>query len=148
MIGTSSYNGDCAKARETATMAPKRKEKKRLGKKHRQASTRPKLGRTAPRGTATTGAGSPKKRKELAAKKAAATKAAKTPTKSPEHERKVVVRNREEAGGRGHASETPKRAPRADADTESAAEQRDWREAEALAARLTLATDVAHREPA
>jgi GTP-binding protein len=127
-------------------MAPKRKEKKRLGKKHRQASTRPKLGRTAPRGTATTGAVSPKKRKELAAKKAAAVKAAKTPTKSPERERKVVVRNRDEAGSRGHASETPRRAPRADVDTESAAEQRDWREAESLAARLTLATDVAHRE--
>jgi GTP-binding protein len=129
-------------------MAPKRKEKKRLGKKHRQASTRPKLGRTAPRGTATTGAVSPKKRKELAAKKAAAVKAAKTPTKSPERERKVVVRNRDEAGSRGHASETPRRAPRAEMDTESAAEQRDWREAESLAARLTLATDVAHREPA
>jgi GTP-binding protein len=127
-------------------MAPKRKEKKRLGKKHRQASTRPKLGRTAPRGTATTGAVSPKKRKELAAKKAAAVKAAKTPTKSPERERKVVVRNRDEAGSRGHASETPKRSPRAEVDTESAAEQRDWREAEALATRLTLATDVAHRE--
>ena len=129
-------------------MAPKRKEKKRLGKKHRQASTRPKLGRTAPRGTATTGAVSPKKRKELAAKKAAAVKAAKTPTKSPERERKVVVRNRDEAGSRGHASETPRRAPRAEVNTESAAEQRDWREAEALATRLTLATDVAHREPA
>jgi GTP-binding protein len=129
-------------------MAPKRKEKKRLGKKHRQASTRPKLGRTAPRGTATTGAVSPKKRKELAAKKAAAVKAAKTPTKSPERERKVVVRNRDEAGSRGHASETPRRAPRAEVNTESATEQRDWREAEALATRLTLATDVAHREPA
>jgi GTP-binding protein len=129
-------------------MAPKRTEKKRLGKKHRQASTRPKLGRTAPRGTATTGAVSPKKRKELAAKKAATLKASKTPTKSPDRERKVVVRNRDEAGSRGHASEAPKRAPRVEVDTESAAEQRDWKEAEALAARLTLATDVGHREPA
>jgi GTP-binding protein len=129
-------------------MAPKRTEKKRLGKKHRQASTRPKLGTTAPRGTATTGAVSPKKRKELAAKKAAATKAAKTPTKSPEREHKVVLRNREDAGSRGHASESPKRTPRVEAETESAAEQRDWKEAEALASRLTLATDVAHREPA
>ena len=65
-----------------AKMAPK--EKKRLGKKHRQASTRPKMGRNAPRATATTGAVSPKKRKELAAKKAAATKLSKTPTKSPD----------------------------------------------------------------
>jgi GTPase len=129
-------------------MAQKRTEKKRLGKKHRQASTRPKMGKTAPRGTATTGAVSPKKRKELAAKKAAAAKAAKIPTKSPERERKIVIRNRDEAGSRGHASEAPRRAPRADVDTESAAEQRDWREAESLAARLTLATEASHREPA
>jgi GTPase len=129
-------------------MAPKRTEKKRLGKKHRQASTRPKLGRTAPRGTATTGAVSPKKRKELAAKKAATLKASKTPTQSPDRERKVVLRNRDEAGSRGHASETPKRAPRVEVDAESAAEQRDWKEAEVLASRLTLATEVGHREPA
>jgi GTP-binding protein len=116
-------------------MAAKRTEKKRLGKKHRQASTRPKLGKTAPRGTATTGAVSPKKRKE-------------TPTKSPDRERSVVVRNRDEPGSRGYASETPKRAPRVEVDAETAAEQRDWKEAEALAAKLTLATDVGHREPA
>ena len=129
-------------------MAPKRTEKKRLGKKHRQASTRPKLGKAAPRGTATTGAVSPKKRKELAAKKAAATKAAKTPTRSPEREHKVVLRNREDASSRGHASEAPTRSPRVKVDTESAAEQRAWKEAEALASRLTLATEVGHREPA
>ena len=73
-------------------MAPKQKDKKRLGKKHRQASTRPKLGRNAPRATATTGAVSPKKRKELAAKKAAANKAAKTRecfTSAPVHRKRV-----------------------------------------------------------
>jgi GTP-binding protein len=131
-------------------MAPKRTEKKRLGKKHRQASTRPKMGKTAPRGTATTGAVSPKKRKELAAKKIAAVKAAKTPTKSPERERSVVIRNRDEAGSRGHASEgeVTKRAPRVRVDDESATEKRDWHEAEVLAARQTLATDVGHRETA
>src|ERR1700761_7431868 len=81
------------------------KEKKRLGKKHRQASTRPKMGRTAPRATATTGAVSPKKRKEIAAKKAAAAKLAKRPTKSPDREPKVVVRSRDEAGTRGHGGD-------------------------------------------
>ena len=86
-------------------MAQKQKDKKRLGKKHRQASTRPKLGRNAPRATATTGAVSPKKRKELAAKKAAATTAAKTPTKSPERERHVVIRDREERGHGGATDE-------------------------------------------
>ena len=125
-------------------MAPKQKDKKRLGKKHRQASTRPKLGRSAPRATATTGAVSPKKRKELAAKKVAANKASKTPTKSPERERHVVIRNREEPGTRGYASE--KQILRAAQDDnpragDDAAEERAWREAEALAARLSLPTE-------
>ena len=64
-------------------MAPRRETKKRLGKKHRQASTRPKMGKTAPRGTATTGAVSPKKRKEMAAKKAEAAKKAKIADEEP-----------------------------------------------------------------
>jgi GTP-binding protein len=136
-------------------MAQKRKEKKRLGKKHRQASTRPKLGRTAPRGTATTGAVSPKKRKELAAKKAAAVKAAKTPTKSPERERKVVIRNRDEAGTRGYASEQElparndrkKRKDSVAGGAGSRHEEREWSEAESIAAQITLATEGGHREP-
>ena len=125
-------------------MAQKQKDKKRLGKKHRQASTRPKLGRNAPRATATTGAVSPKKRKELAAKKAAATKAAKTPTKSPERERHVVIRDRGDGGVRGRASETQipvgndKTKRSVGVDGEDAHEERAWREAEALAARVSL----------
>jgi GTP-binding protein len=138
-------------------MAAKKKEKKRLGKKHRQASTRPKMGRTAPRGTATTGAVSPKKRKELAAKKVAATKLAKTPTKSPDREHHVVLRNREEAGTRGYGGDfDDEREERAARDTRtlgkrnkssvaggagSGHEERDWKEAEKIAAALTLATD-------
>ena len=131
-------------------MAQKQKDKKRLGKKHRQASTRPKLGRNATRGTSATGAVSPKKRKELAAKKAAATKLAKTPTKSPERERHVVIRNRGEAGDRGHASETQipsgNDKPRliASKDGDDAHEERAWREAEALAARVSLPTESEH----
>lgn len=135
-------------------MAPKRTEKKRLGKKHRQASTRPKLGKTAPRGTATTGAVSPKKRKELAAKKAAAVKASKTPTKSPERERKVVIRNRDEAGTRGYASEQEiparddrkKRKDSVAGGAGSRHEERAWSEAESIAAQITLATEAGHRE--
>jgi GTP-binding protein len=135
-------------------MAQKQKDKKRLGKKHRQASTRPKLGRNAPRATATTGAVSPKKRKELAAKKAAATKAAKTPTKSPERERHVVIRDR---GERGHGGATddqqvpPLRGAqgrndnqKSKGDDEDAHEERAWREAEALAARVSLPTESEH----
>ncbi len=136
-------------------MAPKRTEKKRLGKKHRQASTRPKMGKTAPRGTATTGAVSPKKRKELAAKKAAAVKASKTPTKSPERERKVVIRNRDEAGTRGYASEQEiptrderkKRKDSVPGGAGSRHEERAWSEAESIAAQITLATEGGHREP-
>jgi GTP-binding protein len=132
-------------------MAPK-KEKKRLGKKHRQASTRPKMGRNAPRATAVTGAVAPKKRKELAAKKAAANKKAKTPTKSPDRERHVVVRNRDEAGTRGYASgrgggnaglSTPLRSGR-DEKFEELTEEKQWREAESIAARLTLPTETEH----
>jgi GTP-binding protein len=118
-------------------MATKRDQKKRLGKKHRQASTRPKLGRAAPRANAVTGAVSPKKRKQIAAKKAAATKAAKTPTKSPERERRITLDARD-AG--------LVRTPRVQ--NEDASDERQWREAEALASRLTLATNVGHREPA
>jgi GTP-binding protein len=141
-------------------MAPK-KEKKRLGKKHRQASTRPKMGRNAPRATAVTGAVAPKKRKELAAKKAAATKLAKTPTKSPDRERHVVIRNRDEAGTRGHGGEfVKKQALRSAQDDNengrgragafiagsagSGHEERDWKEAEKLAAQFTLPTETEH----
>lgn len=137
-------------------MAPKRDQKKRLGKKHRQASTRPKMGRSAPRSTAVTGAVSPKKRKELATKKAAIAKAKLTPTRSPENERRRTI-----SGDATAASVAPKKkketlryakednsvrrgshivgAPQYRDDGE-AAEREQWREAESLAERLTLAT--------
>ena len=136
-------------------MALKGGGKKRLGKKHRQASTRPKLGRTSPRGTATTGAVSPKKRKELAAKKAAQVKAAKTPTKSPEREHKVVLRPRDEDGPRGHGADDFDAGRRKASSNSrgsvqggagSGHEEREWKEAEKLASALTLATDVGHHE--
>ena len=135
-------------------MAPKQKDKKRLGKKHRQASTRPKLGRNAPRATATTGAVSPKKRKELAVKKAAANKAAKTPTKSPERERHVVIRDRGHGGATDEQQVLRLRAARSAQDDnkknkgndidESVAEQQAWRVAEALAAQVSLPTETQH----
>ena len=59
--------------------------KKRLGKKHRQAATRPKKGRS-PRVAPTTGAIAPKKRKSLSAKRAELEKKRRTPTRSPENE--------------------------------------------------------------
>ncbi|WP_263419772.1 ribosome biogenesis GTPase Der [Terriglobus albidus] len=70
------------------------KIQKRLGKKHRQASTRPKKGKS-PR-AANTGAGrvseaSPKGRKKIATKKRAAIEKARTPRRSPEFERKETI---------------------------------------------------------
>ena len=65
-------------------------DKKRLGKKHRQASTRPKKGR-APKATPTTGAVDPRKRKVLstaAAKKAAAKRVSR---RSPEFEARKPI---------------------------------------------------------
>ncbi|HEY5329237.1 MAG TPA: ribosome biogenesis GTPase Der [Acidobacteriaceae bacterium] len=143
-------------------MAPKRDQKKRLGKKHRQASTRPKLGKSAPRGTAVTGAVSPKKRKEIAAKKAAIAKAKLTPTRSPENERRKIIGDAPEPGT------APKKSDRykGDDDTrrkgshivggpqyrgvagEDAAERAGWREAAMLAEQLTLATTGASSEVA
>ena len=91
-------------------MAPKREVKKRMGKKHRQASTRPKLGKGpakgARRGGAVTGAVSPKQRKNLAAKKATADKARLVPKRSPENEHRIIV---------GDMDDAPVRSKRANA---------------------------------
>ena len=110
--------------------------KKRLGKKHRQASTRPKKGRS-PKTVAVTGAVAPKKRKVLAAKKAAAEKAARTPKRAPERERRVTL-----SGGRDAAGErqyTPTRGRLAGLGAQDQEEQ-DWREAELLAAQMAAET--------
>src|SRR5579862_9052579 len=80
--------------REGPIMA-QRDGKKRLGKKHRQASTRPKKGR-APKSTPTTGAVDPRKRKILATKRAEAEKLKRVPKRSPEHEARKAIRG--EAG--------------------------------------------------
>ncbi len=69
----------------------KRDDKKRLGKKHRQASTRPKKGR-APKSTPTTGAVDPRKRKVLSSKRAAADRASRVTKQSPERERRKAIR--------------------------------------------------------
>src|SRR5258707_11838611 len=76
--------------REGTTMA-QRDDRKRLGKKHRQASTRPKKGR-APRATPTTGAVDPRKRKVLSTKRAASDKASRVTKQSPEREKRKEIR--------------------------------------------------------
>jgi GTP-binding protein len=79
-----------------------RDDKKRLGKKHRQASTRPKKGR-APKSTPTTGAVDPRKRKVLSTKRAAADKASRVTKQSPEREKRRAIR-----GDAPAAAKTPK----------------------------------------
>ena len=141
-------------------MAPK-KQKKRLGKKHRSAATRPKLGRAVPKLKGAVKEVSPKKRKELAAKKAAAIAKSKTPTRSPENERRRVIgeesmrpvegearRERASAGGTQIPSGNDRKKSKSSVagGAGSAHEERDWKQAEAIASELTLATDIGHRE--
>ena len=124
-------------------MAPRRDQKKRLGKKHRQASTRPKKGR-APRTTPVTGAVAPKARKKIASKKTAAEKAARTPRRSPDFERKQTIaqdgapaarptRGRISPGGRKPSVSDP----------EAAMDAQQWREAERIASDLDTAITTA-----
>jgi GTP-binding protein len=134
-----------------------RDDRKRLGKKHRQASTRPKKGR-APRATPTTGAqtanAAPRKRKVLATKRAALEKKRRTPTRSPENESRRTLAPRSPSPNKSstpadniagrqtpHSANIGRRNP--DADTDSASELRAWRDAELLAAQLDLAVDSA-----
>jgi GTP-binding protein len=144
-----------------------RDDKKRLGKKHRQASTRPKKGR-APRVAPTTGAVDPRKRKAIATKKAALEKKKRTPTRSPERENRKTVApdastsRRTLAPRPGVPSQTPSQVGRKSptpADnivgrqtpnsanigrpdpSDSVADLRAWRDVEILAAQMDLAID-------
>jgi GTP-binding protein len=124
-----------------------RDDKKRLGKKHRQASTRPKKGR-APRVTPTTGAVDPRKRKALSTKRAALEKKKRTPTRSPENESKrtlappLIPRAASAAAGR-----TPRPADgivgRQTPRSANIGKEDDWRDIEILAAQMDLAVDSA-----
>jgi GTP-binding protein len=136
-------------------LRPKKNDKKRLGKKHRQASTRPRKGR-APRVTPTTGAVDPRKRKAHSTKRAAADKKKRTPTRSPEREaRKAVAPKspRPPASSATPRKKQPQPADhilgrqtphssnigRSDTDTDTPADSKAWREAELLAAQLDTA---------
>lgn len=118
-----------------------RNDQKRLGKKHRQASTRPKKGR-APKAAPTTGAVDPRKRKQLAAKKAAAEKLKHIPKKSPDREARVTLRG----DARRPPTSVRPAAVRTAGANEEADEQRGWREAEFEATRYT--TDGARAKDA
>jgi GTP-binding protein len=112
---------------------------KRLGKKHRQAATRPKKGR-APKSTPTTGAVDPRKRKVLSTKKAEANKLARVPKRSPERESKKTIVPEAKAAKKSTrpadgivGRQTPNSMNMGDKD--------DWRDVEFLAAQLTVETE-------
>lgn len=109
-------------------------DQKRLGKKHRQASTRPKKGR-APKVAPTTGAVDPRKRKQIAAKKAEAEKAKRVPKKSPEYEARVTLR------GNQRRPPTSVRPVVTRPASEEADDQHGWREAELIATQHSVATE-------
>ncbi len=111
-------------------MAPKGDGKKRLGKKHRQASTRPKKGK-APRTTPVTGAVAPKARKKIASKRAAVEKSARTPRRSPEFERRETIAPDSAAPSRSKGR--IRKGPQTAADAKPNSDARQWQEAERLA---------------
>jgi GTPase len=130
--------------------------KKRLGKKHRQAATRPKKGR-APKSTPTTGAVDPRKRKILSTKRAAVDRAARVTKQSPDREKRKAIR----IDGASAAKRPVKRAgvPKASEarptdgimgrqtprSANVAGRERidgdDWRDIEALAAQMAVDTE-------
>jgi GTP-binding protein len=133
-----------------------KKAAKRLGKKHRQASTRPKKGR-APKSSATTGATrigavDPKKRKELSGKKAREATAKRVSRRSPEFETKrpITGDDAEKIVGRNSAKvpqfrpqkDTPKPRRRILAGARPD-DENDWREAELLALQQSVTMEHA-----
>jgi GTP-binding protein len=139
-----------------------RDDRKRLGKKHRQASTRPRKGR-APRVAPTTGAVDPRKRKALSAKKAALEKKKRTPSRSPEKESRRTLTPKRGSPRPGAPSQTASpsevgKKPARPADNivgrhtpnsanigrpepgATSADLRAWDRAEQLATQISLAT--------
>jgi GTP-binding protein len=130
-----------------------RDNKKRLGKKHRQASTRPKKGR-APRATPTTGAVDPRKRKVLSTKRAAAEKASRVTKLSPEREKRKAIRPGAPPKKPAAASRPSYTRPadgimgRQTPRSENVAgreriDEEDWREVELLASQMVTETESA-----
>jgi GTP-binding protein len=134
-------------------LRPRKNDKKRLGKKHRQAATRPKKGR-APRATpatgAVTGAAAPRKRKALSTKRAALEKKKRTPTRSPERESRKTLAPKPTAPRKkqpqpadhilGRQTPHSSNIGRAESESDTAADTKAWREAELLAAAIQPTT--------
>jgi GTPase len=133
--------------REGTTMA-QRDGKKRLGKKHRQASTRPKKGR-APKSTPTTGAVDPRKRKVLSTKRAAADRASRVTKQAPEREKRKAIRG--DAPAKTPKGTPPRSKPVRPADgivgrqtprsSNMDGREEDWRDIELLASQMVTETE-------
>ncbi len=144
-------NKGAAVPKEGKIMA-QRDDKKRLGKKHRQASTRPKKGR-APKSTATTGAVDPRKRKILSTKRAAVDKASRVTKQSPDKEKRRTVRPEGAAPSpkKPAASARPKATRPADGivgrqtprSANMEGREEDWRDIELLASQMVTETESA-----
>ena len=127
-----------------------KKAAKRLGKKHRQASTRPKLGR-APRATPTTGATragevDPRKRKVMAAKKAKEAAKKLVSRRSPEFESKKTIAPDGDAERARGLSGRPARRDGAATNTAPSGDLNDeaqWRAAELAAMQQSVSTESA-----
>jgi GTP-binding protein len=128
-------------------------DRKRLGKKHRQASTRPKKGR-APKSTPTTGAVDPRKRKILSTKRAAVDKASRVTKQSPEREKRKAIRPdgaspRKPAGTVRPKLERPadgivgRQTPRSENVAGRERIEDDWRDIELLASQMVTETESA-----
>ncbi len=133
-------------------------DRKRLGKKHRQASTRPKKGRS-PKATPTTGAVDPRKRKVLSTKRAAADKASRVTRQSPEREKRKAIRPDGASSSKtpkGTAPKTPREKQVRPADgivgrqtpksanvagRERIEDLEDWRDVELLASQMAIETE-------
>ena len=127
-------------------------DKKRLGKKHRQASTRPKKGR-APKASPTTGAVDPRKRKILSTKRAATEKAARITKQSPDKERRKTIQRDGASAKKPAAPARPKYVQPSDGivgrQTPNSANvagrerlgEEDWREVELLASQMATETE-------
>ena len=131
-----------------------KKVAKRLGKKHRQASTRPHKGK-APKAGATTGATrigavDPKKRKVIATKKAKSVEEGRISKRSPEFEAKRTITgdDAEKLVGRNSAKvpqNRPAREPRRPGGRIIAGprEDQEWRDAELAALQQSVVTESA-----
>ncbi|CAN5544879.1 ribosome biogenesis GTPase Der [soil metagenome] len=134
-----------------------RDDKKRLGKKHRQAATRPKKGR-APKSTPTTGAVDPRKRKILSTKRAEVDKASRVTKQSPDREKRKTIRGEGavngstkkpvKRAGAAKPGKTPEARPadgivgrQTPRSSNMDGREEDWREIEFLASQMAVETE-------